>query len=214
MRLIQLLKQQGLTTSQIKVYQLNNQILVNGTKQKLACPLVNQDVVTLNGEVIKEKPLAYYLYNKPVGVVCTNNPSVKNSIAGLFKGLNASCVGRLDKESHGLIILTNDGQFSRSVLTSEEFAKTYLVEVEGPITEEFKQRMSEPFVLRGRTSKEVAITYLDDFHFEITLKEGMYHQIRKMVIASHNRVTDLYRIQIGPYLVEGLPEGQLKQIDK
>lgn len=214
MRLVQLLKQQGLTMSQIKSYQANHQILVNGTKQKLATPLKMGDYVTLDGMLLKEKPLVYYLFNKPKGVVCTNNDNLDTSIKHYLPADGVFCVGRLDKESHGLMIITNDGDFANFLLTSGKVGKTYRVTVKDAITESFKKRMSEPFILRGRTSKEVIIHYLDDLQFEITLFEGMYHQIRRMVIDSGNRVTDLLRVKIGPYQLDDLKEGMFKQIDK
>ena len=149
-----------------------------------------------------------------MGVVCTNNKSVKASIRNYLPKIDASCVGRLDKDSHGLIILTNDGAFAKWILTSDEVSKTYLVKVRDAITPAFQERMREPFLFRGRITKDVTIKYLDDYTFEITLREGMYHQIRKMVIASNNRVTDLLRTRIGPYQLDGLLDGEIKQFNK
>lgn len=202
------------TEKEVRELQSESRILLNGKKELLACPINDGDIVTVDGKVINRLDMVYYLYNKPIGEVCSlsslYDKTILNSISVDQK---IYPVGRLDKESHGLIILTNDGQFCHKVLNStDHIEKEYRVKVQNEITKEFIKRMGETFILRGKETLIAKIKQISPYEFQIILKEGKYHQIRKMVIASGNRVVDLERIRIGNITLNDLNNESLVEM--
>lgn len=216
MRLMSYIKSYcGCTKSELNKMQEQGLILVNGEKKNLTYIIKEGDVVTVCNKVIKEVPNQYFIYNKPIGVVCTNDLNVKNNI---ISHLNLKdrlfCVGRLDKDSHGLLILTNDGVFSNKLINGKNhIEKEYLVKVKDKITDDFIVNMSKSVVLRGKTTKECVVNKIDDYTFSIVLTEGMYRQIRRMVKINGNFVIDLYRFRIGNILINDLKEDEIRLIN-
>lgn len=202
------------TESEVRKLQSESRILLNGRKELLACPVNDNDIITVDGKVIERLGFVYYLYNKPIGEVCSMAHISKQTISeSLNLSQKAYPVGRLDKDSHGLIILTNDGEFCNFLLNKRShIEKEYRVKVEYKITQEFIKRMGETFILRGKETLIAKIATYSDYEFNIILKEGKYHQIRKMVIESGNRVKDLERIRIGNITLEELNETNLKEV--
>ena len=192
-------------------------ILVNGEIIPLPTYIKDSDVVTLDGIKIEMKRFVYYLYNKPVGIECTNDLNKENNIRKhLSIKERVYTVGRLDKDSRGLIILTNDNLFCNSIINHENnIEKEYVVTVENEISEEFITNIGNSIVLRGKATKECRAKKIDDYHFSIILKEGKYRQIRKMVIYNHNRVVDLKRIRIGNLSIDkfNIKEDELIEIE-
>lgn len=120
--------------------------------------------------------------------------------------------GRLDKDSHGLMILTNDPFFINKISGSDStIQKEYIVTLYNPITDEFINKMNKDIIIRNRLLKKVNIHVIDEYRFKIILSEGIYHQIRKMVIYSGNRVKDLKRIRIGEYKLDNLKDNEIKE---
>lgn len=205
----------GCTKSELNKLQDDGLILVNGEKRNLTYIIKNNDIITVNGEVLLEVPNKYYIYNKPIGIVCTNDVKVSGNI---YNHLNLEnrmfCVGRLDKDSHGLIILTNDGIFSNKLINGKNhIEKEYLVKVKDKISDGFLKNMSKSVVLRGKLTKECLVKRVDDYTFTIVLTEGMYRQIRKMVKINNNFVVDLFRIRIGNILIDDLKEDEIRKIN-
>ena len=192
-------------------------ILVNGEIVPLPTFIKDSDIVTLDGIKIEMKHFVYYLYNKPVGIECTNDLNKKNNIRNhLSIGQRVYTVGRLDKDSRGLIILTNDNMFCNSIINHDNHVeKEYVVTVKKEISEEFINNIGKSIVLRGKETKECVAKKINDYQFSIILKEGKYRQIRKMVIYNHNRVVDLYRIRIGNLSIDkyNLKEDEIIKID-
>lgn len=216
MRLMSYIKSYcGCTKSELIKLQEEGFILVNGEKKNLTYIIRDQDVVTVKDRIIEKVPNKYFIYNKPIGVVCTNDLNVKNNI---ISHLNLKdrlfCVGRLDKDSHGLLILTNDGVFSNKLINGKNhIEKEYLVKVKDKITDDFIVNMSKSVVLRGKTTKECVVNKIDDYTFSIVLTEGMYRQIRRMVKVNGNFVIDLYRFRIGNILINDLKEDEIRLIN-
>ena len=157
----------GCTKSELNKLQDDGLILVNGEKRNLTYIIKNNDIITVNGEVLLEVPNKYYIYNKPIGIVCTNDVKVSGNI---YNHLNLEnrmfCVGRLDKDSHGLIILTNDGIFSNKLINGKNhIEKEYLVKVKDKISDDFLKNMSKSVVLRGKLTKECLVKRVDDYTF-------------------------------------------------
>ena len=202
-----------ITRSEITKLHEQKKILVNNTFVNLTYDVLDTDIVTVDGKVIAKVPFVYYLYNKPKGIVCTNNKEVADSIRNnLDIPFRVYPIGRLDKESRGLLILTNDSSFTHKVL-STHYEKEYIVQVKDRISDEFITNMPKSMVLRGKDTLPCKVEKVDDYHFLITLNEGKYHQIRRMVVARGNKVIDLKRIRIGNIKLDDLEEESYKKID-
>ena len=203
-----------ITRSEITKLHKEKRILVNGNFVNLTYDVIDSDKVSVDGKIIKKVPFVYYLYNKPIGIVCTNNKEVADSIRNnLDIPFRVYPIGRLDKESRGLLILTNDSNFTNKVL-STHYEKEYIVKVKDKISEEFITNMPKSMVLRGIDTLPCKVEKINDYEFKIVLNEGKYHQIRRMVVARGNKVVDLKRIRIGNIKLNDLEEGNYLKIDK
>lgn len=212
MRLQSYVKNYGnFTKSEVIKLQNQNRILVNNEFNLLSYNLKEEDVVTIDNKVLERIPYVYYLFNKPKGIICTNDIKKDNNIKSYLNiKERVYSIGRLDKDSHGLLILTNDNNFCHYVL--ENMEKEYVVRVKNIITNEFLDGIENGVLIRGKMTKKCVIKKINDYTFSIILKEGMYHQIRKMVIANHNTVVDLERIRIGNITLDAC-KGELTKID-
>ncbi len=211
------LKERGnYTKSEIKSLILNNKVLVNNTIQSLSYIIKPNDVITVNGKILEKVPMVYYLYHKPVGVICTNKKEIPDSIVNkLSFEHRVFCVGRLDKDTSGLIILTNDGSFSNNLMSPiSNIEKEYVVTVKHIITNEFINNMQKPILLRGKETLPAIVKKIDDYTFNIIIKEGKYHQIRRLVIYNKNTVITLKRIRIGKYQLLDLKENEYIEFNK
>jgi len=210
MRLFNYLKNSlFLTKKEVMDLPNTHEVLVNGIKVNLSYYLKQFDVVTVDGKEIERIEYVYYMFNKPVGVTCTNNLETKSSIQHFINlPYKVSPVGRLDKDSCGLILLTNDGKFTNYVLN--ELDKEYYVVCKEPITESFKENI-KPILIKNKMTKEFLIKYIDDYSFNIVLNDGAYHEIRKLVSSNLNQVVYLKRIRIGEYYLNDLEEGKIKE---
>ncbi|MBR3617559.1 MAG: transposase [Acholeplasmatales bacterium] len=176
--------------------------------------LKDTDIVSCDGKIIEKFPFSYYLYNKPRGILSmiSNKPeSYMNNIDVKTKLMVA---GRLDKDSEGLLILTNDPEFLNQISGNKTiYDKEYLVKLKYEITSSFIEKMNGEFEFRNKKTKPIKFNMIDNYNFKIILNEGMYHQIRKMVIESGNRVDTLKRIRIGKYILGDMQPGEIKKID-
>lgn len=180
---------------------LKGGVHINGRTAVLGDKIQESDVVELVGKVAPKK-YVYFAYNKPIGII-THSPQlgeddVKKSIAkthmpagGVFP------VGRLDKDSSGLMILTNDGRVTDRLLNPEyEHEKEYRVRVAEPLREGFKKAIEPGVDIEGYLTRPCTIRKTGPQSFNITLTEGKKHQIRRMVAALHNSVVALERVRI------------------
>lgn len=163
------------------------QVTINGRFAELGDKVNEKDVV----EVLKTKKpknYLYFAYNKPVGET-TDTP--------IFLNKDIFPLGRLDKDSHGLMLLTNDGRIT-DLLLNPEYAhdKEYIVTVLKKLRPNFKQKMEAGINIEGYLTKKCRVKILNNFTFKITLNEGKKHQIKRMCVALHNQVRDLKRIRI------------------
>ncbi len=163
------------------------QVTINGRFAELGDKVNENDVV----EVLKNKKpksYLYFAYNKPLGET-TDTP--------IFLNKEIFPLGRLDKDSHGLMLLTNDGRVTDRLLNPEyAHEKEYLVKVKDKLRSNFKQKMEAGVDIEGYMTRKCNIEILNDFTFRITLTEGKKHQIRRMCVALHNEVSDLKRTRI------------------
>ena len=215
MRLYSYLKNNAnLTKSELMLLKNENKILVNGKITDLLYEVEPNDLVTIDGTVITEVRKVYYLYNKPIGIECTNSSNKTNTLKSLDIKERIFSLGRLDKDSHGLLILTNDGKLSNQLMNaSSHVEKEYIVKVEKPITLEFLDKMANGVVIDNKITRKAQISKIDDYTFDIIINEGRNRQIRKMTKACLNKVIDLERIRIGKVLLGDLEVGQIKEVD-
>ncbi|MGL4453046.1 MAG: pseudouridine synthase [Sarcina sp.] len=177
---------------------------------------IDEDEIFLDGEPLKEKEKVYIALNKPVGIICTADESKEENI---IKYMNYKDyifpIGRLDKDSQGLIILTNDGDLANDILEAENgHEKEYIVTVNKEITENFLLGMSNGVQIKDKITKECKVEKLDTHIFKIVLTQGLNRQIRKMCLAFGYKVQKLERIRIVNIVLEGIGYGEWKFISK
>jgi len=189
-------------------------VLVNGVVATLGLDIQDGDKV----EVIDyNKTYVYYAYHKPVGIV-THSPQIdEKSIQDITKfSEGVFPVGRLDKDSRGLIILTNDGRITKKILSPEfSFEKEYTVTLNRPITQKDIEKLRDGVKIdTGYHTKPCRVRRLDDNIIKITLTEGKNRQIRRMLKALKYNVIDLLRIRIGNIELNDMPEGTYRKLSE
>jgi 16S rRNA pseudouridine516 synthase len=168
-----------------------------------------------------ENTKIYIKLNKPHGYECSHAPTCHESVFSLFppefikNGLQ--CAGRLDYDTTGLILLSNDGQFIHNIEHPKKgFAKTYTATLAETLTEEMQKKLLEGVELRNEKRPCIAqkLKPLADNIVEVTIKGGVYHQVKRMFAAVGNKVVALHRSRIGDYELEELKSGEWVQIEK
>jgi 23S rRNA pseudouridine2604 synthase len=158
-------------------------VFINGKLAVLGGQVNEGDKVVVKGA--ENKKYLYFAYNKPIGIE-TNSPR-----EDLFP------LGRLDKNSHGLLILTNDGRITDQLLNPKYFhEKEYVVRTSNKLRSSFKQKMEAGVNIEGYLTKKCKVKIINDFTFKIILTEGKKHQIRRMCSALFQEISDLKRERI------------------
>ncbi|MFA6519625.1 MAG: pseudouridine synthase [Candidatus Paceibacterota bacterium] len=187
-------------------------VLVNGRVALLGEKINKGDEVTLRGKTGTKKHL-YFAYNKPVGVI-THSPQLGEKDIKTSVPMDVFPVGRLDKDSSGLIILTNDGRVTDRLLNPEyDHDKEYRVRTSEPLRESFKKTMEAGVDIEGYLTQPCVVRKTGPKSFSITLTEGKKHQIRRMVAALHNMVVELERTRILNIRLEDLKPGAWRPIE-
>ncbi|WP_215189937.1 pseudouridine synthase [Exiguobacterium sp. s6] len=163
--------------------------------------------VTVHGEVVEYKPFVYLMMNKPAGVISATEDKVESTVVDLIDPAYAHYdlfpVGRLDKDTTGLLLLTNDGAFNHALMSPRKHVdKVYIAEVDGEMTADDVRRFAEGVELEdGYTTKPARLELLSKSGrrstIRLTLSEGKYHQVKRMVAAVGKHVERLERVQIG-----------------
>lgn len=173
---------------------IQGKVLVNGRVAVLGDKVTRDDKVELRGKT--PKTYLYFAYHKPVGVI-THSPQLGEKDIKQSVPMDVFPVGRLDKDSSGLIILTNDGRVTDRLLNPAfDHDKEYAVRTAEPLRESFKKTMEAGVDIEGYTTKRCSVRKTGECSFIITLTEGKKHQIRRMVAALHNTVVELERTRI------------------
>ena len=194
-------------------------VTINGVVPEMGTKISQNDVVEVDGKpVVNSKdPFVYLAFNKPVGIVCTTDTSVeKDNIIDFIKyPKRIFPIGRLDKPSEGLILLTDDGDIVNKILrASNNHEKEYIVSVDKPISQTFIQRMAGGIPLEelGKTTKSCKVEKLSTFEFKIILSQGLNRQIRRMCEEVGYPVARLVRVRIGPIVDRHLLPGQWRHL--
>jgi 23S rRNA pseudouridine2604 synthase len=174
-------------------------VFINGKLAVLGSKVNEGDKVEVKGA--KTKEYVYFTYNKPIGVETTSPKE------GLFP------LGRLDKASHGLLILTNDGRITDQLLSPKYFhEKEYVVKTSNKLRGSFKNKMEAGVNIEGYKTKPCKVKILNDFTFRVILTEGKKHQIRRMCSALFQEVADLKRERIMNINLGNLKPKALREI--
>ena len=176
-------------------------VTVNGKRAAVGTQVADGDEVRVDGRPIgrRDRPKPIYIaFNKPVGITCTTERHVEGNIIDFIDHAERIFpIGRLDKESEGLILLTNDGDIVNEVLRAEHnHEKEYLVAVDRAPTDDFLRRMSQGVRIPDGMTRPCKVSRVDGRVFRIILTQGLNRQIRKMCEALGHEVTALQRVRI------------------
>lgn len=190
-------------------------VFINGRPAVLGDKVNESDVVEVRNATPKK--YVYYAYNKPKGVVTHSAEEGQEDIAdqiGHELGSDVFPVGRLDRDSYGLIILTNDGRVTDRLLNPDRtHDKEYRVVTREKLRDSFAKHMEAGVDIDGYLTKPAKVKITGDFTFSITLTEGKKHQIRRMVVALHNETVDLKRVRVMNIELGGLKSGHHRAIE-
>lgn len=218
MRLNKYLAQKGFATRrEADVLIEKRKVLINGTVAQLGDKVMETDVVEVKGSE-RPKAYAYVAFNKPRGMdthrEATGSDNVLDTLPADLKRLKLFPIGRLDKDSRGLILLTNDGRVTDRLLNPKyEHQKVYDVKTKKPLRASAKEKLEAGIDIEGYQTKPAKVEILGTDRFRITLTEGKSHQVRRMVVALFNEVKDLKRISIMGIRLGTLKEGAYRALE-
>jgi 23S rRNA pseudouridine2604 synthase len=190
-------------------------VTINGTVAELGSQAEPGDDVRVDGKPIKvEQQNVYIALNKPIGITSTTEKHIKGNIVDFVNHpLRIFHIGRLDKDSSGLILLTNDGDIVNEILRAEnKHEKEYIVTVDKPLTASFIKDMSSGVEILETKTLPCKVEQLTKYTFNITLMQGLNRQIRRMCSALGYEVRDLHRIRIMNIHLDGLAIGQWRDL--
>ena len=194
---------------------LAGRVTLNGALAHVGLQVAAGDEVRVDGELLgaKKKPV-YIALNKPVGITCTTEAHIEDNVVDLVKHHDRIFpIGRLDKDSEGLILLTNDGDIVNEILRSEnEHEKEYMVWVNRPITDLSLSMLAGGVKVMGEVTKRCRVERIDDRSFRIILTQGLNRQIRRMCSALGYRVQRLRRVRIMNIELGALRTGEWRSL--
>ncbi len=194
----------------------DNRIKVNGNICEKGQWVEESDDIFLDDNKVKPKEKIYIVLNKPPGIICTASKEIDNNIISY---LNYSeyvfPVGRLDKDSQGLILMTNDGETANKILSSDSYhEKEYVVTLDKDFDDNFIEKMSLGVEILGGVTRPCKVKRIDGNVFRIILTQGLNRQIRRMSKALGYNVIKLERIRIINIGIQGLALGEWRIINK
>lgn len=197
------------TRSQVKEYIKKGQVTVNGQTAKKPETKVDEaeDTITFQGRIVHYRKYAYYMLNKPEGVVSATNDNTAPTVVSLLtvpEQKDLFPVGRLDKDTTGLLLLTNDGALAHDLLSPKKHVdKTYLVKPEKSLSTEDIHRLEEGLDIGDDKPTAPAKAKLtENGDLLLTIHEGRFHQVKRMLQALDNQVLTLERVSFGPLLLD------------
>ena len=203
-------------------------VTVNGKKEKSAKLQIDEgtDEILFDGEKLDYEEFVYYMMNKPQGVISATEDPKHRTVLDLLDDLARSKevfpVGRLDIDTHGLLLLTNDGKLAHALLSPKRHVdKTYLAQVEGIMTQEDVETFAEGIPLKDFTCQPTKLelvsvdTEKEESLVRVTIAEGKFHQVKRMVAYCGKKVVDLQRLTMGTLtLDEDLKRGEWRRLSK
>ena len=211
-RLDKFLAEMGLgTRSQVKQYVKKGQVVVNGMPQLKPEYKIEPgvDTVIFQGREIGYAAYEYYMLYKPAGCVSASRDSREKTVVDLIsdrKRKDLFPVGRLDKDTEGLLLITNDGPLAHDLLSPKKHVdKTYYAELQRPVTEEEKYRLEQGISIGDETlTLPAKLSFPEESRQKVllTIREGRYHQVKRMFEACQNQVLYLKRISMGSLILD------------
>lgn len=203
-------------------------VTVNSKKEKSAKLQINEDrdEICFDGQKLEYEEFVYYMMNKPKGVISATEDPKHRTVLDLLDDMARSKevfpVGRLDIDTHGLLLLTNDGQLAHALLSPKRHVdKTYLAQVEGIMTQEDVETFAEGISLKDFTCQPAKLelvsvdTEKEESLVRVTIAEGKFHQVKRMVAYCGKEVVDLQRLTMGTLtLDEDLKRGEWRRLSK
>ncbi|AAP95930.1 16S rRNA pseudouridine(516) synthase RsuA [[Haemophilus] ducreyi] len=213
-----------------------------GLTRSLANKALKSSLITVNGQVVKSGAMKitsadgvcyegnrltwlesgqYFMLYKPQGYICSNDDSEYPTVFQFFDYrlmVRLHTAGRLDVDTTGLVLLTDDGQWSHRI-TSPKYhcEKSYLVTLADPVEQDYALKLAKGILLRGERDPclPAAMEIIDDYNVNLTICEGRYHQVKRMFAALGNKVQALHRWRIGEIILdETLQEGTFRHLTK
>lgn len=194
----------------------DGRITINGKIPELGTKVSEEDEILVDGKSIKkvEEEFVYIAFNKPVGIVCTTDTKRENDniIEYINHPKRIFPIGRLDKPSEGLILLTSDGDIVNKILRARNnHEKEYIVRVNKPITEKFLEKMRNGVPILDTVTRKCEVEKIDTMNFRIVLTQGLNRQIRRMCEHLDYEVKKLKRIRIMNIKLD-LPVGKWRDL--
>ncbi len=208
------------TRSEVKELIRKKLVTVNGTVITDPGTQVNEEMdVAVKGESLKYEEFRYFMLNKPAGVVSATEDNIDKTVIDLLQGENTKGlfpVGRLDKDTEGLLLITNDGELSHRMLSPRKHVdKCYYVELLYPITkEDIRELTAGVDIGDDELTHPARIEAITTTSIYLTITEGRFHQVKRMMKAVNNEVTFLKRVSFGPLeLDKSLQPGEYRRLD-
>ncbi|WP_314885978.1 16S rRNA pseudouridine(516) synthase RsuA [Aggregatibacter segnis] len=211
----------GLTRSQAAKVLRQSAVTINGKIEKSGAAKVSpDDEIYYDGERLTwVENGQYIMLHKPQGYICSHEDGDYPTIYQFFDyplSARLHSAGRLDVDTTGLVLLTDDGQWSHRITSPKHhYPKTYLVTLADPVEANYSQACAEGILLRGEKepTKPAELEILDDYNVNLTISEGRYHQVKRMFAALGNKVVGLHRWKIGNLVLDDdLGEGEFRHL--
>ena len=214
--------------TEVKNFLKSGRVTVNGKKKKSAKLQINEetDDICFDGQKLTYEEFVYYMMNKPQGVISATEDPKHKTVLDLLDDLARSKevfpVGRLDIDTHGLLLLTNDGQLAHALLSPKRHVdKTYLAQVDGIMTDEDIETFAKGIPLKDFTCQPARLELVsidpekNQSQIRVTIAEGKFHQVKRMVAYCGKEVVNLKRLTMGTLtLDENLKRGEWRRLTK
>ena len=214
--------------TEVKNYLKAGRVMVNGKKEKSAKLQINEetDEICFDGQKLEYEEFVYYMMNKPQGVISATEDPKHKTVLDLLDDLARSKevfpVGRLDIDTHGLLLLTNDGKLAHALLSPKRHVdKTYLAQINGVMTDEDIETFAEGIPFKDFTCQPAKLelvsvdTEKEESLVRVTIAEGKFHQVKRMVAYCGKEVVDLQRLTMGTLILdENLKRGEWRRLTK
>ena len=214
--------------TEVKNFLKAGRVTVNGKKEKSAKLQIDEerDEILFDGQVLEYEEFVYYMMNKPKGVISATEDPKHRTVLDLLDDIAQSKevfpVGRLDIDTHGLLLLTNDGQLAHALLSPKRHVdKTYQAQVKGIMTQEDVDTFAKGIPLKDFTCQPARLDLVsvdsekNQSQIRVTIAEGKFHQVKRMVAYCGKEVVDLQRLTMGTLVLdENLERGEWRRLTK